>query len=101
MVRKEDPGAGGGEGMELPGRYIGGIFQIYYPLICYFGGREREESSIIQASEASYGIITRLKKGVVCSTTPPRSLVLPGPKGVQSVLGGWENVFKGSWTSPS
>ena len=28
------------DGMELPGRYIGGIFQIYYPLICYFGGRE-------------------------------------------------------------
>ena len=56
---------------------------------------------MIQASEASYGIITRFKNGVVCSTTPPRSLVLPGPKGVQSVLGGWENVFKGSWTSPS
>ena len=56
---------------------------------------------LIQASEASYGIITRLKKAVVCSTTPPRSLVLPGPKGVQSVLGGCENVFKGSWTSPS
>ena len=29
--------------MELPGRYIGGIFQIYYPLICYIGGRKREE----------------------------------------------------------
>ena len=26
----------------LPGRYIGGIFQIYYPLICYIGERERE-----------------------------------------------------------
>ena len=34
----------GADGMELPGRYIGGIFQIYYPLICYIGGgREREE----------------------------------------------------------
>ena len=39
---------GGGEeggrrdGMELPGRYIGGIFQIYYPLICYIGGKEGE-----------------------------------------------------------
>ena len=40
---------------------------------------------LIQASEASYGIITRLKKAVVCSTTPPRALVLAAPKGVQSV----------------
>ena len=63
--------------------------------------REKVINSFIQASEASYRIITRLKKAVVCSTTPPRSLVLPGPKGVQSVLGGWENVVKGSWTSPS
>ena len=46
MVRKEgDRRRGRGwDGMELPGRYIGGIFQIYYPLICYIGGgREREE----------------------------------------------------------
>ena len=33
--------------MELPGRYIGGIFQIYYPLICYIGGREgRKEGEL-------------------------------------------------------
>ena len=30
----------------LPGRYIGGIFQIYYPLICYIGEREKESSII-------------------------------------------------------
>ena len=55
MPHGEKGGAGGGgsgaERMELPGRYIGGIFQIYYPLICYLGGRERREgkreSSII------------------------------------------------------
>ena len=41
--------------------------------------------SLIQASAASYGIITRFKNGVVCSTTPPRALVLAAPKGVQSV----------------
>ena len=57
--------------------------------------------TVIQASAASYGIITRFKNGVVCSTTPPRALVLAAPKGVQSVLGGCENVLKGSWTSPS
>ena len=42
MPHGEKGGAGGGEdGMELPGRYIGGIFQIYYPLICYIGGKKR------------------------------------------------------------
>ena len=48
MVRKEEDRRrgreGGRDGMELPGRYIGGIFQIYYPLICYIGGgRERRK----------------------------------------------------------
>ena len=56
---------------------------------------------VIQASEASYGFITRLKKAVVCSTTPPRALVLAAPKGVQSIQLGVQNVLKGSWTSPS
>ena len=29
--------------------------------------------------------LSRLKIGVVCTTTPPRALVLAAPKGVQSV----------------
>ena len=56
---------------------------------------------IIQASAASYGIITRFKNGVVSTTTPPRALVLAAIKGVQSIQLGVQNVIKGSWTSPS
>ena len=40
---------------------------------------------IIQASAASYGIITRFKNGVVSTTAPPRALVLAAIKGVQSI----------------
>ena len=56
---------------------------------------------LIQASAASYGIITRFKNVVVSTTTPPRALVLAAPKGVQSIQLGVQNVIKGSWTSPS
>ena len=47
MVRKEEGNRGSrplspSSPPEQPGRYIGGIFQIYYPLICYIGERERE-----------------------------------------------------------
>ena len=57
--------------------------------------------TVIQASAASYGIITRFKNPVVSATSPPRALVLAAPKGVQSIQLGVQNVIKGSWTSPS
>ena len=45
--------------------------------------------------------LSRFKNGVVCSSSPPRALVLGASKGVQPVQLAAENVVKGSLTSPS
>ena len=39
--------------LEQPGRYIGGIFQIYYPLICYIGERESSIISLLAVRTCS------------------------------------------------